>query len=660
MATDKPQPTLADYVTIVLSPALIMAMIVSLVFFLLTVLYHGEFVTRLHYILFFFIFGMVLVARISMEGGVSARAPLYGGVLAILVWFGMGSFVSYPPELAASSWLINAGLIALAWWLSYQLTYSCTYIDEKAENTGTGVLQAAGLAEAPASDPHPQPLSQGEREDEPQSLSQGERGHDKAPASDPHPQPLSQGETEDARPDSLGERGDKKLTWWERYQRFRAERKKTQPPGVWVVYFALAALPIFGLGQALIDVADVERRTYTFWLMTLYVASSLGLLVTTAFLGLRRYLRQRRLEMPKTVTAAWLVLGAVLLAALLVFAAILPRPQAEFSALTLSRAGSKEVAASKNAITQDDPGKGEGRPGRQEHDPKGDPVKDKNVQGKDSKGETKGADFKGTKKNGADDSGKKPGESRDTKGAKKEAANDPGKKDGDSRDNKGAQKDPANDPGKKAGDKGAPPDQKQEAADKSGGNSWLNFLSKAATVLKWIIFGLLALATVVFVLRGGLRYLANFTEWARRLLEALRSFWDRLFGGRQCLPASNGDVGEISPAKRAPFQDFANPFLNGRAEKMTAADLVRYSFEALEAWAAERECGRGPHETPMEFTNRLADEAPALDKETQRLGSLYARVLYARGGLPSDWRRALEEFWQQLDAVPAPQPVHSI
>jgi len=616
MASDKPQPTLADYVTIVLSPALIMAMIVSLVFFLLTVLYRGEFVSRLHYILFFFIFGMVLVARISMEGGVSARAPLYGGVLALLVWFGMGSFVSYPPELAASSWLINAGLIALAWWLSYQLTYSCTYIDEKAENTGTGVLQAAGFEEAPASDPRPQPLSQGER-------------------------------------------GGEKLTWWERYQRFRAERKKTQPPGVWVVYFALAALPIFGLGQALIDVADVVRRTYTFWLMTLYVGSSLGLLVTTAFLGLRRYLRQRRLEMPKTVTAAWLVLGAVLLATLLVFGAILPRPQAEFSALTLARAGSKEVAASKHGLAQDDPGKREGRPGRQEHDPKGVPVKDKNGQGKDGKGEPKGADSKGTKKNAANDSGKKDGDSRDTKGVKKDPASDSGKKDGDSRDTKGVKKDPGSDPVKKAGDKGAPPNQKQEAPDKAGGNSWLNLLSKTATVLKWIIFGLLALATVVFVLRGGLRYLANFTDWARRLLEALRGFWDRLFGGRQDDPASSRVPGEIPEAKRAPFQDFANPFLDGRAEEMTSADVVRYSFEALEAWAAERECGRGTQETPIEFTDRLADEASSLGKEAQRLGVLYARVLYARGALPTDWRGALEELWQQLDAVAAPEPVNS-
>src|SRR5947209_8103232 len=153
MPADKPKPTLADYVTIVASPALIMAMIVSFVFFLLAILYRGKYVGVLHTIYFFFVFGIVLVARISMEAGISERAPLYGGVLSVLVWLGMGKFVDYPSELAAASWFINAGLIALAWWLSYQLTYSCTYLDESADNTGAGVLQAAGL-EMQAGQPH--------------------------------------------------------------------------------------------------------------------------------------------------------------------------------------------------------------------------------------------------------------------------------------------------------------------------------------------------------------------------------------------------------------------------------------------------------------------------------------------------------------------------
>ena len=293
MRAEKLRPTLADYVTIVISPALIMAMIVSLVFFLLTVCYRGQYAARLHTILFFFTFGMVLVARIAMAGASSDRAPLYGCVLAVAVWVGMGKFVDYPPELAASSWLINALLITLAWWLSYQLTYSCTHIDEKAESTGTGVLQAAGLEKVIAESPSEQ----------------------RAPSSEGTP----------------GKNRPPQSTWRERYRRFRETRKRTQPPGVWVVYFAVAALPIFGLGQVLIDTADTERRSTTVWLMTVYLASSLGLLVTTAFLGLRRYLRQRKLEMPKTVTAAWLTLGALLVVAFIALGAAMPRPTAGFS-----------------------------------------------------------------------------------------------------------------------------------------------------------------------------------------------------------------------------------------------------------------------------------------------------------------------------------------
>ena len=54
-----------------------------------------------------------------------------------------------------------------------------------------------------------------------------------------------------------------------------------------------------------------------FWLLLAYVASGLGLLLTTSFLGLRRYLRQRKLEMPLPMTGVWLSVGAVFIAALL-------------------------------------------------------------------------------------------------------------------------------------------------------------------------------------------------------------------------------------------------------------------------------------------------------------------------------------------------------
>src|SRR5205085_2535835 len=70
---------------------------------------------------------------------------------------------------------------------------------------------------------------------------------------------------------------DDKLSWWQRYSRFRDEKKKARTPGVWVVYFSLAALPIFGLGQALIPVENEAARSHTWWMMLIYVASGLGL-----------------------------------------------------------------------------------------------------------------------------------------------------------------------------------------------------------------------------------------------------------------------------------------------------------------------------------------------------------------------------------------------
>jgi hypothetical protein len=97
------------------------------------------------------------------------------------------------------------------------------------------------------------------------------------------------------------------LTWWQRYERYRDAQKRKHTPGVWVVYFSLAALPLFGLGQSLIPIKEEGRRQYVFWLLVLYVGSGLGLLLTTCFLGLRRYLRQKNLRMPVAMTGAWLM-----------------------------------------------------------------------------------------------------------------------------------------------------------------------------------------------------------------------------------------------------------------------------------------------------------------------------------------------------------------
>lgn len=118
MAADRPNQTLADYVTIVFSPVLIMGLVGSLVFFLLEVFYrtHGEWRDRLQWILFFFVFGAVLTARISMMGEIASRASLYGSILALLTYIALQRFVEYPAEVRSLSFLVNLVLVAVVWW----------------------------------------------------------------------------------------------------------------------------------------------------------------------------------------------------------------------------------------------------------------------------------------------------------------------------------------------------------------------------------------------------------------------------------------------------------------------------------------------------------------------------------------------------------------
>src|SRR3954453_20707708 len=151
MAETDSEKTLADYVAIAIGPVLIMALVGSLVFFLLEVLYVGQYQGRLQWILFFFVLGAVLIARISMTAEIAGRAGLYGLVLGFLVWLALLLYVQYPPgtRFAEFGWAVNLFLIAVIWWSAHRLTWDCTLIDDAVDASGAGLLEAAGLEQGP-------------------------------------------------------------------------------------------------------------------------------------------------------------------------------------------------------------------------------------------------------------------------------------------------------------------------------------------------------------------------------------------------------------------------------------------------------------------------------------------------------------------------------
>jgi hypothetical protein len=653
MAAKKLHHTLADYVTMALSPVLIMALVGSLVFFLHEVLAGGQqFDERVRWTLFWFIFGIVLVARISMHPAVAGRAGLYGIILAAVVLLALMRFLTWDQlwgggggsaeALTPNEILLNVGLIGVIWWSAYKLTWDCTYIDDSVIASGKTVLDAAGLEQTPG--------AAAEAEDR-------------------------------SEPDPADERGvPSLLAWWDRYRRYRAEqRRKPHTPGVWVVYFSLAALPLFGLGQALVPADDVERRRSTFWLLFIYVASGLGLLLTTTFLGLRRYLRQRKLQMPVKMAATWMILGGVLIAVLLTVGALLPRPNPEYSLLDIVAGKGRDRDASRHAQLGDSPGKGDGKA-------TSDPTKD----------DPKAGDGQGAKRDPQSSASRPGNQSSD----KKSSQSDPNQKQGSSSGKKGdaGSGDKQNDEGRQqkqdqadqeandrnqdrkekrdkddqreasSGGRGQPQksDRGKSSEPRKGSNTSsrargpleLPALGKLGTIIKWIVFIVLGLVVLFFLLRSGLQFLANFTDWARRLLEALRAWWAALFGGRAAREGGGeaAEEGEEETPYVRPFASYADPFESGLAERVSPNQVVRYSFEALQAWARERGLGRNPHETPLEFANRLGREVPALEEEVRRAAGLYVRVAYARANLKASTVAGLRSFWIRLRHV-AEQPL---
>jgi hypothetical protein len=600
MAANREPPTAADVIVAALSPVLIMGLVGSLVFFLAEVFYAGRYEGRLLYTLFFFVAGAVLVGRIAVAVD-QTRAWAYGGILALVTFLALRMWVEFPPDnpMAPFKDLINVILIGVVWWSSNRLVWDCTFIDDKRRGSGKGLLAAAGWEKRP-----------GIRPDVVEDIEEDEKQYEP------------------------GWRG-----WYQRFERWnKARSKKPHTPGLTVVYFSLAALPIFGLGQTLIPADDPARRAFTFRLAAVYVGSGMGLLLTTSFLGLRRYLRQRKLKMPISMTATWMGLGAVLIVAFLVVGALIPRPYSESPIWNPSRAITRERDASQYAVNRDSGGKGEGRSG--EKATKGDGnatgkggepgAKGKSGEVKSGSGEKKDDNGGGNTKSGGDKSG----------GDDAKKGDDAKSKDGREGKESGRQASAEQKEGSKNG---------QNSAERPQNSSVGSAMSKIADVLKWIVFVALALIILFVVFRHGLQFLSNFMPWAKNLLAAIDAWWKGLFGGRE-KKVKESAAAEIAPVieSRAPFAAYTNPFSDGTAAGRSPEDLVRYSFQAFEAWAGDREMPRADYETPLEFAARVGDQFVWLRPDARKLALLVARMAYAHGNLPSDCRDTLDHFWDRL------------
>ncbi len=639
MAKSRFEKTLADYVGIAFTPVLIMLLVGSLVFFLLELTYSGQWENRLRWILFWFVFASVLIGRIAIEQGSAYAAgfslALAGATAVVIMRFVDGAIVAL-------------GLLGVVWWCTNKLTWDCTLIDDSEDASGEGLLQAAGIDEQLDADLTAD-LAKHQRDAVAEAVSHGKQD-----------QP-----------------------WWQRWLTDRESReRKAHAPGVWVLYFSLAALPLFGIGQLFIPASDTASRNFAFQLLWVYVASALGLLLMTSFLGLRRYLRQRRLQMPASMTGSWIAMGSALAVAILLLCIVLPRPDSDYSAMAaVDTLGEKAQEAWDKAFLDDDAGEGDGqRTGKPPEDSSNQNAGDKKdnagtskdsdqqnqQQAKDGQDSQQGSQSK-TGKSSKQDGGSKKGNGKSGSGAKTDENSKKGGKakdgDGQGPDDEKGKENSGKDGSKKndaayeqaeddqeqadrnedpQGDESAEQDAAQPTTPESPDSSSFDFGDSVGTIVKWAIY----LAFALFVLYHVVR------NWDR-LVAAWQRFLEGLFGRADSSAEEALESSQSLAAKPRPFAAFKNPFLSRDTEKKPPAELLQYTFEALQAWASEHEFGRSPDQTPLEFADRLSERVKPIANEVQQTGQLYASLAYAGRKPSSECLPVLERIWKflQLNAA---------
>lgn len=634
--------TNADYVAIAISPALVMALVGSLVFFLIEVLYVGNYTGRLNYVFALFVFATVLIARIAIEMG-SERAAMFSLPMGLLMFIALGKFVDHTGPLG---WVINLCLLAAVWWSSHKLTWDCTVIDDNQDSSGEGLLGRVGLDPPEnAADAPPPAVPAAKKSLAASGMSANELFDDPAEGEAP------------------------KLSLW---RRLASAGTGPHTPGLWVLYFSLAALPLFGIGQHWIPASDVGRRQYAFGLLAVYVAAGLSLLVTTSFLGLRRYLRQRNVEMPAPMAATWVAMGAALIVVVMFAAALLPRPAAEYAAAQPPwRLGSRddqsssEVSAGSEGTIDDDAEQrvtsdnqpdaeatgaaspdaaagestagsepGEGQPaGQGQQDAKDSSSGSDNSSNADASGEpSQKADQPSPAENAnrAGEGEAPSNQTQDERNVSQEETADESQAD--------AQSEP-----------GSAPSESSPAMRPPNFSAIVGTLSNSlADIVKRIAYILLGVAIAYFAWRNWPAIVRAFLE----IVQMIRDLIARLFGAKPAAAGADDAQGSApTPPPRRSFSEYTDPFLSGRDRQTSPNELVRYTFEAFEAWSGDRGQARSPEQTPQEFVRIAAPPASPLHDEARRLLQLYSAAAYASANVPREAAASLRQLWHLMQAA---------
>ncbi len=588
-------------------------MISSLANFLMLIVYQGGQPGRVSWTLLMFTMGAVGIARVAIEKD-RMYSLGYAGVLGIATFVTLMRFVSSP---------IFVGLIlALIAYLADRIVRDCTLINEDVDSSDQGLLDSGRLF--------------------------ARKDADSTDADD------------ESQPNEVD-------------RRTAETKKRASQPGRTVLYLAMAALPLFGLGQFFLR-SDPTTWSQAQKLLAFYLFASLSLLVTTSFLGLRRYLRQRKVEMPSDVSVAWIGGGLVLIGLILAIAFLAPVPgkllasfelpsyldspgdtiasklgwgddgadQKTDSAATTGNDASRTeketdgIKQGKDAPAGDvgDGEKKSGPPGKQSGNDKGSPSDAKSEESsgpKQEPSESKSPESKSSDSKPPPDDKKQQSESE----SQPETTSPPQDSNPPESTQEQSPKENPKNSDSKSGDSGA---TSGNTPKQSPTPPLTDSLPGLSSLLKMIAF--LVLAGIV----------AAFAYLHR---DAIALWWRSLF--QVDAPERDASRDDLSMRQETqssvrPFSSFQNPI--GR--EADPRRIIVVTFDAWEAWCRERGMTRHTDETPSEFLRRTHGGGDLQTKAATRIVAAYNAIAYGRGNATDADVAAASSLWDAMSTSPRP------
>jgi len=563
MENRKLRPTSFDYALAALSPVLIILMIGSLVYFLITTLYQGDFHARLMWILGLFTMASVLITRIAIEQS-RAQSLTYLGLLSAATLFVAPRFFVLEGILAPLSIPILIGFLALIVFLADRITMDCTSVDDAQDSHGYGLLQSLGL--------------------------------------------LKRSDSVSANPESADNKG------------------RNHNPGVWILYFALLALPIFGLGQFFLPSGQAQR--IALGCLVIYLSAALALLVMISLLSLRQYVRQRDVEMQTGMSWSWLASGIGSVLGLVVLMAILPLPMLGTSnwELPFKLSSRDDMTSSKwgwgnEGVKQQQP---QGQQPQQQ--PQGQQPQGQQPQGQQPQGQQpQGQQPQGQQPQGQQPQGQQP-QGQQRQGQQLQGQQSQGQQ-SQGQQPQGQQPQGQQPQGQQP--QGQQP-QGQQPATPPPQQNW-----KPPTIdwnlgatLRWLIIATLALIALVY----GVKYFRQWLSWFGQ-------------GQQEESVSASSTVTDSTPSLR--FCEIENPF---RAHRNDPDAIVRSLFQAVSIWGKEHRVARTEDETPDEYSRRLGRKYSEIAESLTSLGLMVSRMAYAKKSIPRQDAMSLESLWEWLKA----------